>query len=83
MAKGANALQAATFSTNSGRRLLNAGDLDGAIVQFRTAVEQFAGYAPAHYYLAMALKAKGSKDEANAEFRKAAELDPRLQPPSL
>ena len=36
MSKEKTDLQAATFATNSGRRLLNAGDLDGAISQFRT-----------------------------------------------
>ena len=82
MAKSVNALQAATFQTNSGRRFLNAGDLDGAISQFRSAINQSATYAPAHYYLATALKAQGKMEEANTEFRKSSELDPRLQPPS-
>ena len=65
MAKSANALQSATFSTNSGRRLLNAGDLDGAISQFQSAIEQSASYALAHYYLAMAFRAKGKVEEAS------------------
>src|SRR4029077_9773399 len=30
--------QAALFATNSGKRLLNAGDLQGAISQFRSAI---------------------------------------------
>jgi Tfp pilus assembly protein PilF len=83
MAKSANALQAATFSTNSGRRLLDAGDLDGAISQFQSAIEQSASYAPAHYYLAMAFKAKGKMEEANGEFERASQLDPRLKQPPL
>ena len=79
MAKSVNALQAATFSTNSGRRLLNAGDLDGAISQFRSATGQLASYAPAHFYLAQALRRKGLSDEAERELRKASELDPHFK----
>ena len=76
IARGANALQSAMFSTNSGRRLLNAGDLDGAISQFQSAIEQSTDYAPAHYYLAMALKAKGKSEEAKSEFQKYLDLNP-------
>jgi len=82
MAKGANALQAATFSTNSGRHLLAAGDVEGAISQFRAAISSRPDYAPAHYHLALALKGKGQTEEAIREFQKAAELDPHLQAPS-
>src|SRR5213079_2626816 len=39
--------QAALFATNSGKRLLNAGDLDGAISQFRSAIAATPEYAPA------------------------------------
>ncbi len=74
--------QAATFATNSGRRLLNAGDLDGAILQFRSAIQSLPGYAPAHYQLATALQRKGNKEEASKEFQRAAEIDPHLRPPS-
>jgi tetratricopeptide (TPR) repeat protein len=79
IAKSANALQGATFSTNSGRRMLNAGDLDGAISQFRSAIEQSASYAPAHFYLAQALKRKGVAEEARREFQRASELDPAFK----
>src|SRR5947209_18018148 len=44
-------LQAATFATNSGKRLLSAGDLDGAISQFRNAVRLAPTFAPAHFQL--------------------------------
>jgi len=70
--------QAATFATNSGRKLLNAGDLDGAISQFRSAIHTAPNYARAHFQLGLALQRKGEKDEAAREFQKAAELDPRL-----
>ena len=73
-------LQGATFATNSGKRMLNAGDLDGAISQFRNAVKLSPTYAQAHYQLAIALSRKGEKEEAAEEFKKAAELDPKLKP---
>jgi protein O-GlcNAc transferase len=74
--------QAALFATNSGRRLLNAGDLDGAISQFRSAVGAMPRYAAAHFQLGLALQRKGEKEEAAKEFQKAVELDPRLTAPS-
>jgi tetratricopeptide (TPR) repeat protein len=74
-------LQAATFSTNSGKRLLAADDVDGAIAQFRSAINSEPNYAAAHYQLALALSRQGHKDEAKKEFQKAAELDPSLIPP--
>ena len=72
--------QAALFATNSGKRLLNAGDLDGAISQFRSAINATPNYAPAHYQLGLALQRKGEKDEATKEFQRAAELDPKSTP---
>jgi len=74
-----NSLQAATFNTNSGKRLLTAGDIDGAISQFRSAIKLAPDYAPAHLHLAEALQRKGEKEEAKQEFQRAAQLDPRLQ----
>jgi tetratricopeptide (TPR) repeat protein len=82
MSKKKTDLQAATFATNSGRRLLNAGDLDGSISQFHVAIRALPSYALAHYELGVALTQKGQKDEAASEFRKAVELDPQLGPPS-
>ena len=72
--------QAALFATNSGKRLLNAGDLDGAISQFRSAINATPNYPPAHYQLGLALQRKGEKDEAAKEFQRAAELDPKSAP---
>jgi tetratricopeptide (TPR) repeat protein len=74
-------LQAATFATNSGKRLLANGDLDGAISQFRAAISSVPTYALAHYQLAVALAQQGHKDEAATEFQKASELDSHLVPP--
>ena len=65
--------------TNSGRRLLNAGDLDGAISQFRSATSQLDTYAPAHFYLAQALRRKGLSNEAERELERASELDPHFK----
>jgi Flp pilus assembly protein TadD len=74
--------QAATFSTNSGKSLLAAGNLDEAIAQFRNAIKLSPTYAPAHYQLALALTKKGKQDEAAEEFKKAAQLDSRLKAPT-
>jgi len=71
-------LQGATFATNSGKRMLDAGDLDGAISQFRTAIKLAPNLAVAHYQLALALSRKGEKQEAATELGRAKELDPKL-----
>ena len=68
-------MQAATFNTNSGKKLLDAGDLDGAISQFRAAVTLAPEYSQAHRRLAEALDRKGEKAQAQEEFRKASELE--------
>ena len=81
IAASTNNLQAATFSTNSGKRLLGAGDVGSAIDQFRSAIRSDPGYAAAHYQLGLALRLQGQKDEANQEFKKAVELDQHLTVP--
>jgi Flp pilus assembly protein TadD len=75
--------QGAVFATNSGVRLLNAGDLEGAIGQFEHAIQLSAGYAPAHFQLAQALARKGQPAQARQEFQKAKQLDPQLQVPKM
>jgi superkiller protein 3 len=74
-------LQAATFATNSGKKLLANGDLDGAISQFRAAINSAPSYGVAHYELGLALAQKGQKDESDREFQRASELDPHLIQP--
>lgn len=54
-------------------------DLDGAISQFRVAINSMPTYAMAHYQLARALAQKGQKKESDWEFQRAAELDRHLQ----
>ncbi len=44
-----------------GKRMLDAGDLDGAISQFRTRLSLRPNLAAAHYQLSMALSRKGEK----------------------
>jgi tetratricopeptide (TPR) repeat protein len=70
-----NGRQAATFATNSGTRLLNAGDIEGAIQQFRSAIALDGGYAPAHRQLSQALQRKGDKDGARREEELSRQLD--------
>ena len=72
-------LQGATFATNSGKRLLETGDLEGAIAQFRSALQQSETYAPAHFYLAQALERKGQTVGAKHEYERAVELDSRFE----
>jgi len=73
-------LQAAEFSTNSGKRLMDAGDLDAAIAQFRAAIQASETYAPAHRQLAQALQRQGHTEEAAKELSRAAELDSSVKP---
>jgi tetratricopeptide (TPR) repeat protein len=82
LAKRTTDLQAAVFATNSGKRLRNAGDLEGAISQFRSAINSAKDYAPAHFELGIALKQQGKKEEAQKEFETAKLLDPKLIPPT-
>jgi Flp pilus assembly protein TadD len=82
LANEKNSLQTATFATNSGKRLLTAGDLDGAISQFRSAISAKPDFAAAHHELGLALLRKGDKEEARKEFEEASRLDPRMIPPA-
>jgi len=83
LAKQRTDMQAALFATNSGRRLRSAGDLDGAVSQFRAAMHAVGDYAPAHFELAIALRQMGKAKAADVEFKKAAALDPKLVAPQL
>src|SRR5262249_18461656 len=54
-------LQAAQFATNSGIKLLRAGDLAGAVSQFEQAIKAHPEYIPAHQQLALALQRSGNR----------------------
>ena len=55
--------------------------MEGALSQFRSAINSQPNYAPARYQLALALKRKGDKAGAAAEVQKAAELDLHFKSP--
>jgi len=75
LTRGAMNKQAALFATNAGDLLLSKGQMDEAIAQYRTAIKDDAGYAPAHRQLAIALEQKGQKTEAAAERKVADQLE--------
>jgi Tfp pilus assembly protein PilF len=80
LSKARTAQQTAAFSTNSGRRMMAAGDLDGAIAQFQTALKAVPGFALAHLELSRALRQKGDVVGANRELKAAISLDASLDP---
>jgi tetratricopeptide (TPR) repeat protein len=73
--------QAAVLAVRSGQRLLNAGDLDGAISQFRTAIGAAPENALAHFQLGLAFQRKGDSAGAAPEFEKAHQIDSRFTVP--
>jgi Flp pilus assembly protein TadD len=77
--KGKVGDQAALFDTNSGIRLMNIGDLDGAISQFEAALKISPDNALAHYQLGRALERKGKPNEGDEHLKRAAELDPHYR----
>jgi len=56
--------------------VLTQKDVDGAIAQYRKALEIKPDYAEAHLNLGNILAARGQADEAIAQFRMALEFDP-------
>jgi tetratricopeptide (TPR) repeat protein len=73
--------QASTFAVGVGRARLRARDIDGAIAQFREAVQLAADNPHAHYQLALALRAHGDLRDAARHFDEASRLAPYLRPP--
>jgi len=73
--------QAAGVATAVGTQKLDAGDLAGALDQFRRATAIFEGYAPAHYQMGRALLRLGQRDASRLEFSRAQQLNPSLVPP--
>jgi eukaryotic-like serine/threonine-protein kinase len=73
--------QAAVLALRSAEHLMNGGDLDGAISQFRAALIAAPENAKAHYELGLTLKRKGDLPGAAQEFDTAHRLDPRFVAP--
>jgi serine/threonine protein kinase/cytochrome c-type biogenesis protein CcmH/NrfG len=69
---------AAAAHNNLGWVLYEHGKLDGAIAEYRKAIELDPKNAWAHNVIGAALYHQGKLDEAIAEYRKAIELDPKL-----
>jgi tetratricopeptide (TPR) repeat protein len=63
--------------SNLGLALHDAGDLAGAMAEFREALRLDSKYAMAHNNLGWALQAKGDRVGAIAEYREAIHLDPK------
>ncbi len=54
------------------------GDLDGAIAEYRAAIQLKPGFSKAHFNLGVALYGKGELDAAIVEFRAAIHLEPKF-----
>jgi len=61
---------------NLGIALNKQGDIDGAIVHYRQALELRPSYAEAHYNLGRLLVQEGQLDEAITHYEKALEMSP-------
>ncbi len=68
-------LQRAEVSTHAGEAMLRAGDVPGAILEFKDALSYDANYAPAHLDMATALDRQGKSMEAADERQKAKAAD--------
>ncbi len=61
---------------NLGNALTALGQMEGAITEYRTALEIQPNYAEAHHNFGVALYKQGHLDEAMAHYRKALQLKP-------
>ena len=68
--------EGAVTHLDRGNALLDQGDLDGAIAEYREALRLKPDYANVHNNLGVALKGKGGLDGAIAEYREALRLKP-------
>jgi tetratricopeptide (TPR) repeat protein len=73
--------QASTFALSAGRRLLEAGNRDAALAQFREAVRLSPDNADAHLALAESLKASGASVEARKHLEEARRLKTAARSP--
>jgi len=58
-------------------------DVDGAIADYTLAIEADPKYSHAYYNRAVAKKQRGDAAGADADFKRAAEIDPELAPPTV
>jgi tetratricopeptide (TPR) repeat protein len=73
--------QEASVLTALGTQKLEAGNLTGALEQFRRATAAFEAYAPAYYQMGRTLQRLGEIEASRAAFARAAELNPSLVSP--
>lgn len=73
--------QEARVWTAVGMQQFEAGDVLGALDQFRRATTAFPEYAPAHYHAGRALARLGEPEAAQSSFARAHQLNPSLVPP--
>ena len=66
---------------NLGGLLAATSDMESAVTQFEEAVRLQSDFAEAHYNLGLMLLRQGERERAEIEFRKARELNPKLEPP--
>jgi tetratricopeptide (TPR) repeat protein len=62
---------------NAGNLLLEAGDIDGAIARFETAIRLDPDYPEAHHNLGVAYRRAGRRSDAVRELRRATGLERR------
>ena len=67
--------------TSVGIQKIGAGDLTGALQQFKRATAVFERYAPAHYQMGLVLERLGQADAARSAFERARQLNPSLVSP--
>jgi tetratricopeptide (TPR) repeat protein len=78
--KNKDNLQAATLDTNSAADCSTWETWKESISQFRSAISRAPTFAPAHFHLGEAPERKGESSEAQKQFQRSAELEPRFQP---
>ena len=64
-------------------KAMNLSDLDGAIADYDRAIQLNPQYSHAYYNRAVAKREKGDKAGAEADFKRAGEIDPELAPPTI
>jgi len=68
---------------NVANRLLEAGDLSGAIERYETAIRLDPDFPEAHHNLGVAYKRAGRRSDAVRELRRATGLERRRKKPRL